>query len=436
MARDGGDGGDWRKMAKTGVRVGVWVGLGLPVWHWWGVKDEALYTLQSQTGSPFLYVDHQVWRVETRSWHRKFTSTKTTDEAEAHKVAAAIVATSQAAYRGAAKGWSQEKAIECVNDILTAAGLPLVESERTWTDASTAYMSGLKGSLAERTREIYQARLDEFGAWLGRDVSAVLRSSTFNGVRMQEFYKALRASGKKPSTANAIMKTVGSVFRRAREEGWCERNPVALVHKEEEGPGKLKRGTFTPAEAWQILEAARSWPHYPEEWVTVILAGICTGARLMDCARMRTEYFVRESKGWALKFTPMKTQRHAIEVDVPVVEPLLSWLLKLAKKRKGFFCPHLAKKELSATFARIMRASGVAIEVEVNDIMGREQLTRTFHSWRHSLPSWLQAAGVDKETRKRLVGHTDDETHELYTHHERAGLEKALNKVFKGIRLN
>ena len=54
----------------------------------------------------------------------------------------------------------------------------------------------------------------------------------------------------------------------------------------------------------------------------------------------------------------------------------------------------------------------------------------TFHSWRHTAATRLAASGVGVETRKRILGHTRDDTAERYDHDEhieemRAAMEAA-----------
>ncbi len=56
---------------------------------------------------------------------------------------------------------------------------------------------------------------------------------------------------------------------------------------------------------------------------------------------------------------------------------------------------------------------------------GRRFNNLTFHSLRHTFVSRLANAGVTKELRMKLSGHTS-EVHQRYTHHEMNALKKAM----------
>ena len=49
----------------------------------------------------------------------------------------------------------------------------------------------------------------------------------------------------------------------------------------------------------------------------------------------------------------------------------------------------------------------------------------TFHSWRHTVATRMAASGVGVETRKRILGHTRDETAARYDHDEHLGEVRA-----------
>lgn len=70
---------------------------------------------------------------------------------------------------------------------------------------------------------------------------------------------------------------------------------------------------------------------------------------------------------------------------------------------------------------------------EVLDAAGITREGVTVHSWRHTFNTRLAEAGADKETRKRLSGHTQDATSDRYNHAEyyAADLE-AIEKAAAG----
>jgi integrase len=79
-----------------------------------------------------------------------------------------------------------------------------------------------------------------------------------------------------------------------------------------------------------------------------------------------------------------------------------------------------------------MERAQISQQMSINPITGAEHRSKTFHSLRHTLPSWLKAAGVDAEIRMKIVGHTSKRIHAGYTHMEMQDLAQALNKAGLG----
>ena len=76
----------------------------------------------------------------------------------------------------------------------------------------------------------------------------------------------------------------------------------------------------------------------------------------------------------------------------------------------------------------LLDAAKVIQKLAPDGMRGRSWRNKSFHSLRHTLPSWLRAAGVDQETRMRIVGHSSKGVHQGYTHHEIEQLAGALRK--------
>jgi len=114
---------------------------------------------------------------------------------------------------------------------------------------------------------------------------------------------------------------------------------------------------------------------------------------------------------------------------VPVVDPLRSHLAELlAKGVVGPFCPKLAGTKgaaLCQQFARVLRWSGVG--QGLRDAPSKNGLReRSFHHLRHTLTSWMAAAGVDQAARMAVTGHSDVAVHKNYTHAMIEGLRSAV----------
>ena len=60
---------------------------------------------------------------------------------------------------------------------------------------------------------------------------------------------------------------------------------------------------------------------------------------------------------------------------------------------------------------------------------GRTTASLSFHSLRHTFISALANAGVASDLRQRLSGHSDDKTHQGYTHHDDAIMRAAIGSL-------
>lgn len=391
--------------------------------------------LVRQRGSPFWYADFLAWDAAAGAWRRRFQSTKCTDKERAAEFALKQANIAQAIGMAARGGsWSQDKALEFVNELLGLAGLPTVAAVPSWADYSREWMTLKAGLVKEASLDAYKIRKGAFDDWLGPRAASPLSSITAG--QLQAFYNHLLTTGRSPVTAGVMLDMVGAILERGRNEGHIRLNPVRLVERSSDARNKLSRSVFTVAELGKLLAAARKWKRTGQEWETMILLGVCTGARIQDCARLGRSHLQRYPAGkdgelWTLRFQPRKTERLGTMVEVPVVEPLRARMADVMKQGDGLlFCPSLAQsgRSLSNVFARIVAASKIEQRVMMNAVTGRQVRAKTFHSLRHTLPSLLQAAGVDQETRMRIVGHSSKAVHARYTHVEITALETALKR--------
>lgn len=385
------------------------------------------YRLRKQTNSPYLAADYLTWDIQKGEWVRKISSTGESDEAKAHAVASASANAAREIHRATQTGWSRQKAMDLINDLLKAAGLPIVTATQSWKQFSESWLAMKKRKVADKTYVKYSYHVSLFNAFLGK--RGALGINTITPADCEKFHQTLEAKGNLPVTINFAVQTIRSIFKRAVDEGECSTNPTAFVHISDDTAPRLVKEIYTADEIKNILKAAGAREE-TKEWVTMLLLGICTGARIQDCARMMWGHLTKDG-GWTLKYLPQKTKRKGKPVVVPVVEPLLSHLKKLEKGATALFmCPNLSTvRHLSREFGKLLDKA----EVKQGDIgvrvksAGKSWRTKSFHSLRHTLPSWLQAAGVDIETRMAIVGHSSKDIHKGYTHIEMKAITEALD---------
>jgi integrase len=138
-----------------------------------------------------------------------------------------------------------------------------------------------------------------------------------------------------------------------------------------------------------------------------------------------------------ISFWAAKTDQSAAQAITIAIHPELEHhLLPLADSDdpKGFLFPSLTGKRspvLSADFKEIMANAGVDAGVarEKLGVKGRTISARSYHSLRHSFTSALANAGVSSELRRKLTGHSTEESHKTYTHFELETIRQAVAAI-------
>jgi integrase len=215
-------------------------------------------------------------------------------------------------------------------------------------------------------------------------------------------------------------------------------NPAALVEKVGAKQG-TSRVAFEADEVAKLLLACANWQGLGKtEWVTMVLLGLCTGARISDCSKMGVKHVIEQGEELTLRFSPQKNERQKLVVELPVVEPLRSHLKALLPTLppNALFCPVVnalrGRGNASRVFGLLLDSCGIGDGQQA--VEGRRYKWRqhSFHSLRHTLPTWLAAAGVPEDIRMKITGHATVKVARGYTHREmediRAALEKGLAK--------
>lgn len=230
----------------------------------------------------------------------------------------------------------------------------------------------------------------------------------------------LQRDGKKSKTRKNIIGDLSTIWRILEKASNAIRNPWAnLAPTDVDG----ERGkAFAPDQLEAVLEAARK---VGKEWEGVITVALHTGLRYGDVAMLTWREIGEDG---VIRIAPRKTQRHGIQVAFPIIAPVKAALDKLQKRGDFVFPLHADTYERARTshkqmleFSEVLRAAGLAGQ------------GYTFHSLRHTAATRLAAAGADIETRKRILGHTEDVTARRYDHDEHlAELKAAMEAAARG----
>ena len=367
--------------------------------------------------SPYWQAWFLAWDGARREWRAVTRSTKCRDQSEAVGIARelerlALEASGQSGEVRIGVDWAQR----AVNSILNRAGVREVITGKPWDAYSQAWLTMRGRKTKPRTLEAYRSQVKLFTTWLGKDRH--LPISAITGAMLQQWYEAMTAEGRSIATMNNAATTLSGIFERAREEGFCSRNPVALIDRGE--AQSEERDEFTPADIAALLKYLREDPER-EPWLTVTLLGLCTGQRLTDCASAQWSDIEQSEPAWTWNIVQGKT---SARVRVPLVEPLGSHLRSLkAKSQSDAISPTLDGLPaghvhgLSAQFKTHLEAAGiVGRTVKGKGTKGRAFNSKTFHSLRHTCNSLMANAGVSPDVRIAILGHATKKMNERYTH--------------------
>jgi len=386
---------------------------------------------------------HCSFRDSTGKW--RFVSTKTEDKAEALAVCARLETLAkqtapkvedtvpaedsgelleaglkliQTAKAGAL---SESTARDFVNRVLKASGAEAEIAGETVRDFFKNWLDGKKVGAARDTFLRYRTTVDLFVAGLGKRADLTLSAI---GSRDIETFRNSRLKEVGITTVKDDLKIIRTAFNRARKQGVIHTNPCEAVD--------FPTGEAQVREPFKVQEVGLLVQEAPKEWKTVILLGFYAGLRLGDAVRLDWRS-VDFEKG-LLTFKAQKTGK---QESLPIHPMLAAHLGKIAGDTGGKVSPSLARHSiagrsgLSRQFLDIVREAGLDTGAEEKKREGKRRrfTAKTFHSLRHGFVSSMANAGVSKELRMKLAGHTTDAVASGYTHHEAARLREAIESI-------
>lgn len=322
-------------------------------------------------------------------------STKLTDRRSAQKLADDW---EDAARKAEAGRFVEAQARAVLNDILVKIGEESLAGDTTETFLRRWLAGKANPGTAKRYGQTTEAFLDHIGPKRSAPITTIGHQDVL------AFMDARRESGIAGKTLFADLRSLGAAFNMARKLGLISNNPVErALALQPISVTPSQRQAFTPQQVTALLATAQG------DWLTVVLLGFYTGARLSDCARMR---WVNVDLGsGVVDYLPQKTERSQKRVVVPIHLALRAHLESLPRGGE-FLCTSLADKEtggrngLSEGFKGIMRAAGIAAPPGA----------LSFHSLRHTFNSALANVGISQEVRMALTGHRCVATNHGYTH--------------------
>lgn len=334
-------------------------------------------------------------------------STKTTNKKEAQEFVEAIGL--------ARKAPTFEDAVEVLRHIFRTPQKEEIKLADAWQRYQEVAKATGKDQVARKTAESRRITLHRLAVWTVANFPKNATVERFTGREAAAFAADLLKEGLKSKTRKNVISELSTIWTLLAKVVPNLANPwTGLQPRDTDGQvGKA----FSPADEAKVLAAARS---VGKDWEAVCILMRQTGLRYSDVARLRWDAI--SSDGETLHVQPHKTARHGIAVAIPLTAQARDVLAKLPRLGDFIFPLHAdvygRPGQKILVFADVLRAAGL-------DGKGY-----TIHSWRHTAATRLAATGADLATRKRILGHTVDETAARYDHDEhldetRAALERA-----------
>jgi integrase len=281
-------------------------------------------------------------------------------------------------------------------------GIKLEDAWATYLKVATA--TG-KADVAPRTLECRRQIVARFLDWLKKNRPKVEVVEQIDGPVAADYAAALAAKGLKTKTRSNTIIDLGTVWRTLEKASSDVRNPWgALCPRITDA----RRGeAFSREQERSVLDAAKK---IGKCWYEVCQIMRLTGLRYGDVARLTWA----EVGADAIRLKPHKTAKHGISVAIPLIPELRAVIDGISRETGDYLFPVHAELygkrgksyQAALNFREVLNAAGVTGE------------GFTIHSWRHTAATRLAEAGADIETRKRILGHTEDATARRYDHDE------------------
>jgi integrase len=359
---------------------------------------------------------------------RRRRSTKIEATERNRKQAMRIAGEYEAAARQIRTARQVRKVITDLHRELSGSELPTAsvrEYAREWIDRK-------KNEVKPSTLAYYQGKIRHFLKFLGtranRDIAEVTNSDI---VRFRD-HLATKVTAK---TTNHAVKAIKSLFADARLGGFVADDPAEGVRSV-----RTKSEEITEVRPFTIDELQSVLAIADPEWKSMIMFGVYSMLRLGDIARLKYS-----DLDWERKIIRLQVEKTGRWQMIPMAQPLIDFLCPegdppslsndpIHPKTFSIISPKGRTQTVSRQFATLLAKAGLREPVSHRKTGSgrdakRNRHSLTFHSLRHTGNRLLANAGVDRELRKSLTGHTSESIHDGYTHLEIETRRAAVNTI-------
>lgn len=331
------------------------------------------------------------------------------------------------------KNWNERATLSFLKRMTALTG-PSAAGLQTVTAYLGAWLaSSDRQRSASKTLLNYKGIIEDFCEFLVQGGMAEatlleLESSVIAAFREREISR-----GKADATINKALSVLGRAFKDAKAKKLIDANPCEDQRIRNVRSQKRKFFTFEQfRDLARKLDGRAAAKQIGVDWAVFVRLAGYTGARQQEVAKL--EWRNVDFDSGKITFNRSKTgDTH----EVPLHASLRSALAQQAKRtrKEKFVMPQIAaaeERELSKTF-REQVLPLVGIHQPYSSLegkgVGRKLAEYSIHSFRHSLSTWLDEAGVDEMQRMRLIGHEDVDVSRGYTHTDLGKAAAALAKV-------
>lgn len=318
-----------------------------------------------------------------------------------------------------------------VADVLMATGQTLPTA--TIRDWFKRWLECKEVESEARTHERYEISIRRFLNHLGKKADRDLTALTADELIRFRDHTAKTLS---TTSCNMDLKILRACLAAAVRQDLLQKNVAKNVAVLKQ-LGEHKRRAFTLAEIHKVLAAC---DERGGEWRGLVLTAVYTGQRLGDIVRLTWQQVDLDRH--QISFVTEKTGKR---LCLSLAKPLLDYLTSLpsvddpkelvfpkvaaaAEKRIGTISNKFYD-EILAPAGLVPARSKKAADDGKGRTARRTQSEITFHSFRHTLTTWLKSAGASNALAQMIIGHDSEVVSRGYTHLSADDTVGAINKL-------
>lgn len=376
--------------------------------------------------SPYWYCAYQ-----TADGVRHFRSTKTADKRQARQICDVWAKTSALGSK-LTPDKARQVIAQGVADILMASGQTMPSAKIN--DWCKRWLESKAMEAETRTHERYETSIRRFLKFLGAKADENLDALTVNDVlRFRDFV----AKSLSTTSTNMDLKVLRACLYAAQRQDLLEKNVASKVATLKQR-GENQRRAFSLEEVKKVLEQCDKTGG---EWRGLVLSAVYTGQRLGDIAMLTWQQVDLEQK--TVSFVTQKTGKR---LCLSMAKPLREYFLKIpsADNPKEYVFPKtapMAEKHTGTISTKFYdeilapanlvkeRPKAKAAEDGKGRAAKRQTSELTFHSFRHTLTTWLKSSGASNALAQMIIGHDSEVVSRGYTHLSSDDTKDSINKL-------